>query len=75
MGARAARTPLPDLLGKLSTINAGTAVKTRATNNSILKIFKATWKPGLAMSVSDVEPSQIIGQADLSARPTNPTNL
>ena len=46
-------------MGKFSSANAGKAKKTQATNDSILKIFRETWKPGLDMHVCDVKPSHL----------------
>jgi integrase len=57
--AKSARTTLASLLDIFSTGNAGKALKTQATNNSIVNIFKKTWKPGLEIRVSDVKPSQL----------------
>jgi len=55
----ATKTSLEILLGKFSSANAGKAKKTQATNDSILKIFRETWKPGLDMHVCDVKPSHL----------------
>ena len=45
--AEAAKTTLASLLGTFTASNAGKAKKTQDTNNSILNVLKATWKPGL----------------------------
>lgn len=57
--ADAAKTTLATLLDKFSAGNAGKAKKTQATNNSILSVLKATWKPGLTIRVADVKPSHL----------------
>lgn len=57
--AQAAKTTMADLLDKFAAGYAGKAPKTQATNNSILKVFKKTWKPGLTIRVPDVKPSQL----------------
>lgn len=57
--ADAAKTTFATLLDKFSAANAGKAKKTQDTNNSILSVLKATWKPGLNIRVSEVKPSHL----------------
>lgn len=57
--AQATKTTFATLLDKFSASNAGKAKKTQATNNSILSVLKATWKPGLSVRVSEIKPSHL----------------
>jgi hypothetical protein len=55
--AQATKTTFAALLDKFSASNAGKAKKPQATNNSILSVLKATWRPGLSIRVSEVKSS------------------
>jgi integrase len=53
------RMTLTTLLEKFEAMNRGKGDKTRATNASIIKIFKETWKRGLSIQVREVKPSDL----------------
>ncbi len=57
--AETERTTLNQLLEKFTAMNRGKAAKTQATNLSIIKQFRRTWRPGLDLMVSQVQPSQL----------------
>lgn len=50
---------LGELVDKFSLAHQGKAARTRATNDSIVKTFKRTWRHGLGMRVSDIKPSHL----------------
>lgn len=52
-------TTLKQLLEKFVKANQGKAAKTRATNDSIVKIFTASWGYDLHMRVSDIRASHL----------------
>jgi hypothetical protein len=56
---KASKITLNELLGKFVGINQGKAAKTKETNASIIKIFKATWKHGFDILVADIRPSHL----------------
>lgn len=57
--AKANKTELSELLEKLDALHRGKSEKTKATNKSILNIFKTTWKQGLDIRVSEIKPSHL----------------
>ena len=50
--AETERTTLNQLLEKFTAMNRGKAAKTQATNLSIIKQFRETWRPGLDLRCS-----------------------
>jgi integrase len=57
--AKAAKITIEALLEKFVAVNQGRASKTRATNQSIINVFKQTWRHGLNMQVGEIKPSHL----------------
>jgi integrase len=57
--ARAAKITIAALMEKFLAANKGRAEKTRATNQSIINVFKQTWHHGLNMQVGEIKPSHL----------------
>jgi hypothetical protein len=57
--AKAAKITIEALLEKFVAVNKGRAAKTRATNQSIINVFKQTWRHGLNMQVGEIKPSHL----------------
>ncbi|MDB6110777.1 MAG: hypothetical protein JWR69_2527 [Pedosphaera sp.] len=55
----AEKTGLTELLRKVLAANEGKGSNTRATNSSIIEVFKKTWPYDLAMRVSQLRPSHL----------------
>jgi integrase len=59
--SEAEKMSLATLLEKFTEANRGKADKTKRTNESIINRFKATWKYGLGIRVSQIRVSQLNG--------------
>lgn len=57
--AKAAKMTLKALLEKFQAVNKGRAAKTQATDQSIVNVFKKTWRHGLGMQVAEIKPSDL----------------
>jgi hypothetical protein len=57
--ARAAKITIAALMEKFLAVKKSRAEKTRATNQSIINVFKQTWHHGLNMQVGEIKPSHL----------------